>query len=127
MILGIGVDIVNVDRMRHWWDNPRLLHRFFHRDEIDSVLERKSGAVLSLAARFAAKEAFGKAVGTGMRSLVLKDIQVFNSHNGNPEMRVHGTALEALKKMGGKKIHLSLTHEQEAAVAMVVIEGEGNG
>lgn len=127
MILGIGVDIVNVERMRHWWDNPRLLHRFFDRDEIDSVLERKSGAILSLAARFAAKEAYGKAIGTGMRTLVLKDIQVFNSHNGKPEMKVHGSAFEALRKMGGEKIHLSLTHEQEAAVAMVVIEGEGDG
>ena len=127
MILGIGVDIVNVERMRHWWDNPRLLHRYFHRDEIDSVLERKSGAVLSLAARFAAKEAFGKALGTGMRSLVLKDIQVFNSHNGQPKMRVHGTARKALDQMGGESIHLSLTHEQESAVAMVVIEGGKDG
>ncbi len=126
MILGIGVDIVNVERMRHWWDNPRLLHRFFHREEIDSVLERKSASILSLAARFAAKEAYGKALGTGMRDLVLKDIQVFNSHNGKPEMRVHGSALEALKDMGGKRIHLSMTHEQEAAVAMVVIEGDEN-
>ncbi len=127
MILGIGVDIVNVERMRHWWDNPRLLHRFFHREEIDSVLERKSASILSLAARFAAKEAFGKALGTGMRDLVLKDIQVFNSHNGKPQMRVHGSALRALEEMGGRNIHLSLTHEQHAAVAMVVIEGEEDG
>jgi holo-[acyl-carrier protein] synthase len=121
------VDIVNVERMRHWWDNPRLLHRFFHRDEIDSVLERKSAGVLSLAARFAAKEAYGKALGTGMRNLVLRDIQVFSSHNGKPEMRVHGSALEALERMGGERIHLSLTHEQESAVAMVVIEGGEHG
>jgi holo-[acyl-carrier protein] synthase len=123
VILGIGVDIVSIDRMRHWWDNPRLLHRFFHRDEIDSVLERKSGAVLSLAARFAAKEAFGKALGTGMRELVLKDIQVFNSHNGKPMMRIEGSAERAFSQMGGKRIHLSLTHEEDSAVAMVVIEG----
>ncbi|HDQ13449.1 MAG TPA: holo-ACP synthase [Sediminispirochaeta sp.] len=123
MILGIGIDIVNVDRMRHWMENPTLLERFFHHDEIAGLRKRKSGAVLSLAARFAAKEAFGKALGTGMRGLVLKDIQVVNSHNGNPSMRLFGTALAALEAHRGKSIHLSLTHEKESAVAVVIIEG----
>ena len=124
MIIGIGVDIVSVERMRHWWREPRLLERFFHADELENVRLRRSGAVLSLAARFAAKEAFGKALGTGMRHLVLKDIQVVNSHNGRPSIRLHGTALKALHDRKGRSVHLSLTHEKESAVAIVIIEGE---
>jgi holo-[acyl-carrier protein] synthase len=124
MIIGVGVDIVSVERMHHWYNSPRLLSRFFHSDEIESVHRRKSGAVLSLAARFAAKEAFGKALGTGMRGLVLKDIQVVNSHNGQPAIKLYGTALAALQKHRGATVHLSLTHEAHSAVAIVIIEGE---
>ncbi len=124
MILGIGVDIVSVERMRHWFSNPGLLSRFFHPDEIENVWKRKSGRVLSLAARFAAKEAFGKALGTGMRNLVLKDIQVVNSHNGKPSIKLFGSARSALERHNGVSVHLSLTHEEHSAVAIVIIEGE---
>jgi len=124
MIIGIGIDIVNVKRMDHWWNNPALLDRFFHKDEIGKVKERRSGEILSLAARFAAKEAFGKALGTGMRKLVLKDIQVVNSYNGKPSIKLHGSALRALHAHHGKSVHLSLTHEKDSAVAVVIIEGD---
>jgi holo-[acyl-carrier protein] synthase len=124
MILGLGIDIVSVERMRHWWNNPKLLRRFFHEDELKNLSRRQSGAVLSLAARFAAKEAFGKALGTGMRRLVLKDIQVVNSYNGKPSIRLHGTASKALRDRHGTAVHLSLTHEKESAVAIVIIEGD---
>ena len=124
MILGIGIDIVSVERMEHWWKNPKLLNRFFHEDELCNLQKRQSGAVLSLAARFAAKEAFGKALGTGMRQLVLRDIQVVNSHNGKPSIRLYGSALKALNDRRGTAVHLSLTHEKKAAVAVVIIEGE---
>lgn len=124
MIVGLGIDIVHVDRMRHWWSNTKLLRRFFHEDEIASVKQRKSSATLSLAARFAAKEAFGKALGTGMRGLVLRDIQVVNSHNGKPSIKLFGSALKALEAHRGSTVHLSLTHEQNSAVAVVIIEGD---
>lgn len=124
MILGMGIDIVSVERMRHWWYNDKLLRRFFHDDEIEAVHHRKSGSILSLAARFAAKEAFGKALGTGMRNLVLRDIQVVNSHNGKPDIQLHGTALEAFHRHHGKSIHLTMTHEHDMAVALIVIEGD---
>ncbi|MFO7731604.1 MAG: holo-ACP synthase [Spirochaetia bacterium] len=124
MILGMGIDIVSVERMRHWWNNERLLRRFFHDDEIEAVQHRKSGSILSLAARFAAKEAFGKALGTGMRGLVLRDIQVVNSHNGKPDIQLYGTALEAFHRHRGQSIHLTMTHEHDMAVALIVIEGD---
>lgn len=126
MILGIGVDIVDTGRLQRWMDNPPILNRYFHPREVEAAMERGSAALLSLAARFAAKEAFGKALGTGMRNLVLKDIEVRNRHNGKPEIILHGSAGKAFREAGGKHLHLSLTHEDKAAVAMVVIEGAGD-
>lgn len=124
MIAGIGIDIVRVDRMERWRENPGLLERYFHPEELFAALAKGRGAALSLAARFAAKEAFGKALGTGLAELELKDIKVKNNENGKPELIVSGTALSALEKNGAVRIHLSLTHEKDNAVAMVVLENE---
>jgi holo-[acyl-carrier protein] synthase len=122
LITGIGVDIVQVRRMRHWRTQPGLVERYFHPDELAAALSRGETADLSLAGRFAAKEAFGKALGTGFEGMVLKDIMVVNHSNGRPELQVFGTALDALRKNGANRLHLSLTHEQDNAVAMVVLE-----
>lgn len=123
MILGIGVDIVHVKRIHHWLSVPGLVDRFFHPDEIVAAQERGHSAALSLAARFAAKEAFGKALGTGLAGIVLRDIQVINNHNGRPDMHLFGTALSRFQDLGGKRALLTLTHESDNAVAVVVIEG----
>jgi holo-[acyl-carrier protein] synthase len=122
MITGIGIDVVHVKRMKHWQETGGLLERYFHPGELATAASRGSGEVLSLAARFAAKEAFGKALGTGLVGITLKDIEVTNRHNGKPEIRVHGTALTALENAGADKIHVSLTHEGDNAVAMVILE-----
>lgn len=124
MIAGIGIDVVHVHRMERWKKIPGLLERYFAPEELSAVLQKKSSASLSLAARFAAKEAFGKALGKGLEGIVLKDIMVKNKHNGQPEIIVSGTALAALEENGAKRIHLSLTHERDNAVAMVVLEYE---
>lgn len=124
MIRGIGIDTVETRRLQRWGDNPGLLARYFHDDEIDAIRSRGSSMVLSLAARFAAKEALGKALGTGLQGINLRDIVVMNDEHGKPEMTLFGTALEALERLGGGKVFLSLTHEQHNAIAMVVIEGE---
>ena len=122
MITGIGVDIVNVQRMKRWRQIPGILERFFHPEELNAAFSRRGAADLSLAARFAAKEAFGKALGTGLNGIVLKDIMVINHHNGRPEIRIFGTALSALEKSGSNRVHVSLTHDRDSAVAMVVME-----
>jgi len=115
--------------MIRWLAAPGLLERYFHPLELEAVLSKGKGegagispAARSLAARFAAKEALGKALGTGLAGIVLKDIIVINSRNGKPEIRVADTALAALKKSGANRVHLSLTHEHEYAAAMVVLE-----
>ena len=122
MIAGIGIDVVHASRMDRWRKVPGLLKRYFHPDELPAALAKGSGATLSLAARFAAKEAFGKALGTGLAGIVLRDIMVKNRHNGQPEIIVSGTALAALKQSGASLVHTSLTHERDNAIAMVVLE-----
>lgn len=122
MIRGIGIDVVAVERMRRWLEDQELLHRFFAPEEREAIYERKDGAALSLAARFAAKEAFAKALGTGFKGFALRDVWVVNDALGKPTLRVTGPAERALRRIGGSTLWLSLTHEREHAIAMVVIE-----
>ena len=122
MILGIGIDIVHIDRMKKWLVRPLLVQRYFHPDEIIDAEKRGIAMHLSLAARFASKEAFGKALGTGLMGISLKEIQVQNNHNGKPDIRLYGKAKAAFERMGGQILHLSLTHERDNAVAVVIIE-----
>jgi holo-[acyl-carrier protein] synthase len=122
MIVGIGVDVVYVRRLERWRAIPGLLERYFHPRELATALSRGNAAALSLAARFAAKEALGKAMGTGLAGIALRDILVTNRHNGKPEIEVFGTAAAALERSGATRVHLSLTHERDNAIAMVALE-----
>lgn len=122
MITGIGIDIVHVRRIRRWLEIPGLVERFFNPLEIEAARSRGVGEALSLASRFAAKEAFGKALGSGLWKIKLADILVKNNHNGKPEIFLFGTAAARLDETGGGKVHCSLTHEGENAIAVVVIE-----
>jgi holo-[acyl-carrier protein] synthase len=109
--------------MRNWLKDETLLRRYFDDREREAIYERRDGAALSLAARFAAKEAYAKALGTGFRGFGLREVWVVNDALGKPELHVSGAAERALRRIGGSKLWLSLTHEQEHAIAMVVIEG----
>jgi holo-[acyl-carrier protein] synthase len=124
MILGIGIDVVHVYRLKRWEKIPGLFERFFHDDELRVALPKGEAGILSLAARFAAKEAFGKALGTGLHGLSLKEIAVMNDELGKPQFRLYGRAQESLERMGGIGVFVSLSHERDNALAMVVIEGQ---
>lgn len=124
MIIGIGIDSVHIPRIQHWLDTPGILKRFFHPDELSQIMNKKKCTAESLAARFAAKEAFGKALGIGLRGIRLSDMLVLNTASGKPEIHVYNTALAALQHAGGKKIHISITHEKDTASAVVIIEGD---
>ena len=123
MILGVGIDIVHVGRIHHWESVPGLVERYFHPEEVADARSRGAGESLSLAARFAAKEAFGKALGTGFAGIRLGDIQVVNDPSGRPELVLHGTALARFSAFKGSSVHVSLTHESDNAVAVAIIEG----
>jgi holo-[acyl-carrier protein] synthase len=124
MIYGIGVDLVSVSRMerviRRWGD--RFVGRVFTPDEIEFCSKRVS-TFHAFSLRFAAKEAFSKALGLGMRKgIQWRDIEVFNYPEGKPGLKLHGTSLEICHKEGVSNIHLSLSDEGENGVAMVVLE-----
>jgi holo-[acyl-carrier protein] synthase len=124
VILGVGIDVVHVERIRRWRGIAGLYDRYFHPEELKAALPRGEVGILSLAARFAAKEALGKALGSGLRNLSLRDIAVLNDSHGKPFMVLSGNAEEAFQDFGGKRIVLSLSHERDNALAVVIIEGE---
>ncbi len=128
MILGVGIDVVHPQRLRRWQQIPGLLERFYHPAELEQCRKRHGAAVLlSLAARFAAKEAFGKALGSGLAGLSLRDMAVMNNAVGKPEMCLAGSARAALERSGGSRVFISLSHEKEAVIAMCVIERDPPG
>lgn len=122
MIIGIGVDITKVSRFEKWVKESHMISRFFNERERNDSSSIQS-ACEHYAARFAAKEAFGKALGSGIIGFDLKDIYIQNEASGKPCLFVEGKALELLKsKCENPIIHVSLSHEKEYATAFVVIE-----
>ncbi len=123
MIYGIGTDIVAIERFQRFIDagNTALIERLFTPLERSKCGNRKDAASC-LAARFAAKEAFLKALGTGLRDgLSWLDMEVFNDALGKPGLQLSGKAAE-LCDAGKLSIHLSLSHDGGSAIAMVVLE-----
>ena len=121
MICGIGTDISEVKRFQKWVDNSNIYKRFFNEKELMNS-GSDNARCQHYAARFAAKEAFSKALGTGL-VFELKDVYITNDDLGKPELNVEGKAADILKdKFGNCKLHISLSHEKEYAVAFVIIE-----
>ena len=124
MISGIGTDISAVKRFEKWVNNPEMIYRFFNKSEI---MEKGTVAARCqhYAARFAAKEAFSKALGTGL-IYDLKDSYIINDKNGKPEFVLENSAKELFNKIKGKiedyKFHVSVSHEKEYATAFIIIE-----
>lgn len=123
MIIGIGTDIIEVERIRkHIEAGFGFKEKVFTLKEI-AYCESKTNKAQNYAARFSAKEAFLKAVGTGLRhGLAFTDIEVVNDELGKPEMKLHGEAKLLIKKMGATNIQISLTHLRDWVNAMVIIE-----
>lgn len=122
MIFGIGTDIVKNSRFEKWLSNQKMIERFFNEKEI-IFSENKQFLLEHYASRFAAKEAFVKAMGTGFLNFQIKDIFVTNDELGKPLINVEKSALEFLKKRCENfNIHLSLSHEKDYAIAFVIIE-----
>jgi holo-[acyl-carrier protein] synthase len=124
MIVGIGTDIAEIARFLSWAGNRGLTERFFHSDECAALERIPSGgqAARFLAGRFAAKEAFSKALGTGFRGVALREICVLGAPNGRPALSLFGSAREALSRSGAAKVHVSLSHDGGLAIAFVVLE-----
>lgn len=122
MILGTGIDLVDLQRVRRIWE--RRGNRFA--DRILAPEEKESAVGITvelLGSRFAAKEACVKALGTGFSGGIgLRDILVLHGKSGRPELVLKGNALEAARKLGVASRHLSLSHERSMAIALVILE-----
>jgi len=124
MIVGTGVDITEVGRIqaavKRFGD--RFLHRVFTPAEV-SYCMGKPNAAERLAARFAAKEAGMKAIGTGLRhGITWQDVEVVRLPGQSPMLQFHGKAAEFAARLGCKRTHLSLSHTKEQAIAYVILE-----
>lgn len=125
MILGIGIDIVAVERIKiannRWGE--KFLKRVFTEDEIKYSLMKRI-PYRHLAARFASKEALIKALGMGLTEIIsLKNIEIVNSDTGAPSIILHGRLKEIISARGVSKIHLSISHDGDYAIAQVILEG----
>jgi holo-[acyl-carrier protein] synthase len=125
MIVAIGIDLVEIARIEEVFARrgDRFRARVFTDDEI-IYCERRASKFASYAARFAAKEATMKALGTGWSEGVgWMDIEVVSGPNGAPALQLHRRALERLREIGATKAHVSLTHSGSLAMAEVLLEG----
>lgn len=124
MILGLGTDLVAVDRIRQSMARygDRFVNRIFT-DRERAYAASKANSAERLAARFAAKEAGMKAIGTGWnRGVTWKDFEVVNQASGRPVLHLTGIAQEMASRLGVQRISISLTHTNEMAFAVVVLE-----
>jgi holo-[acyl-carrier protein] synthase len=125
VILGTGVDLAEVARIRACIERygERFTKRIFTEREI-AYAERKANKYERYAARFAAKEAGMKAIGTGWSGgITWKDLEVTNLPSGQPTLALHGVARDIADRLGVRSIHLSLTHTSAQALAWIVLEG----
>ena len=125
MILGIGTDLVRVERLRPMLERhgPRLLERLLHREEQVALPAVRPEAFV--ARRFAAKEALAKALGCGVgRDMALNEACVTHDAAGRPGFALSGAAARTAARLGVTRIHLSISDEHDYAQAFVVLEGE---
>ena len=124
MIVGIGIDLAEVDRIRAAIERygDRFIGRIYTTTEI-AYVERKANRYERYAARFAAKEAGMKAIGTGWkRGVRWQDFEVSNLPSGRPTLKFHGVASQIADSLGVRNIALSLTHTAEQGLAIVILE-----
>lgn len=135
MIFGIGCDIAKVSRFEKWVRNHEMISRFFNSCEVVDLKENSVSAENLIdkkmqflcehyAARFAAKEAFAKALGTGFVGLELCDFGIIKDKNGRPSFSFGEKTSSLIERICGKgaKVFVSISHEKEYAVSYVLIE-----
>jgi holo-[acyl-carrier protein] synthase len=124
LIFGIGIDLVEVDRLRSSVKKfgDKFLNRIFTENEI-KYCQTKFNSFQHYAVRFAAKEALLKAIGTGLRSgMTWHQIEIVNDTQGKPSIMTYGECQKILQKLEIKKIELSLSHTKDHGVAFVILE-----
>ena len=126
MVVGLGVDIVEVERIRKALENqPKMIQRVFTKQEAEYCTARKN-QYQHFAGRFAAKEAALKALGTGWaEGIRWRDVEVSCEPSGQPYLHFHGKAEEVFESLSAGNALLTITHARAYAVAVVILEGDG--
>ena len=130
MIIGLGIDFIEIARIRRALERfgPRFADKILHATEMDALCPSGKDLLAPqltarIAARFAAKEAGVKALGTGFSGgICFHDLRVRSLASGKPELILHGMALERARELGAVRILLSLTHARDTAGAVVILE-----
>jgi holo-[acyl-carrier protein] synthase len=126
MVLGLGTDLIEISRIEESIRQfgQRFLDRVYTPEEIAYCQRKNKHAAESFAARFAAKEAGAKALGTGIsRGVSWKEIEVRREPGGRPTLHLSGRAHDRARELGIRHLSLSLTHSRDVAMAVVVAEG----
>ena len=123
MIVGIGIDIIEIDRIGAAVERDGFVRRVFTAAEREYCDGRGVQRYASYAARFAGKEAVMKAFGTGLSAGTWQDVEILLGANGRPTVKLHGCFGELAAKMGVTAVHISLSHAREYATAQAVMWG----
>ena len=118
MIVGIGTDIIEIDRVLKASENSRFLSKYFTEEEIILFQKKKK----SVAGNFAVKESVAKMFGTGFNGFSLKDIEVLRDENGRPYVNLYNKARNMAKEQGIDVVHVSMSDTDSCAIAYVVGE-----
>lgn len=121
----IGIDMTTVSRIEKSCDKPNFLTHIFTQRELDAFFNREKPKFASLAANFAAKEAFSKALGTGIKGFGFNDVEILRDQLGAPYFNFYGKAAEIISA-GGYVAQVSLSHEGDTAIAVVLLEKTKN-
>lgn len=124
MVNGLGVDIVRIERIKKLIENANFLERCFSAPE-RAYFATKGYKPETIAGLFAAKEAFSKAIGTGIRDFKLADVQILHTDLGKPYLALIGTAQIAAAENGFGDFHLSISHDGDYAIATVIAHRAG--
>ena len=120
-IYGIGTDIIEISRIEKAINRTKLFKEKVYSEKEIEHIEKKKNPYASYAGRFAAKEAISKALGTGVRDFLLKDIEILNDELGKPIVYLYN---EIKKLAEGLKIQISISHSKEYAVSTVILYKE---
>lgn len=122
MIVGIGTDIIEIESVAREIEKERLLEKYFSEDELKFLDEQAGAKIPTAASCFAAKEAFSKALGTGVHGFVLKEVEILRDDKGKLILRLKDDARQVALSRGAKRYHVSISHCKEYAMATVILE-----
>ena len=121
MVIGTGIDIIEVERVKKAAAKPAFLKMVFTPAE-QAYFDRFNFEPQTIAGTFAAKEATAKALSVGFRGIKWTDIEVLHDENGKPYATLQNAALSRMRELTGKTVHVSISHIKQLAVAQAIVE-----